>query len=90
MMLAFYNLHCLSYLIANSIYMKITSVMMKNLDVIQESYMQRVYQCLSVGMAVSVFFYTALFVAMTVIFHRLIKGEAVMVWHYVFLRERSP
>jgi len=29
-MLAFYNLHCLSFLIANSIYMKITGVMMKS------------------------------------------------------------
>ena len=83
--LAFYNLHCLSFLIANSIYMKITSVMMKSLDAMQESYMQRVYQCLSVGMAVSVFFYTALYVAMAVIFHRLIKGEAVMAWQDVIL-----
>lgn len=84
-MLAFYNLHCLSFLIANSIYMKITGVMMKSLDAMQESYMQRVYQCLSVGMAVSVFFYTALYVAMAVIFHRLIKGEAVMAWQDVIL-----
>lgn len=43
-MLAFYNLHCLSFLIANSIYMKIMSVMMKSLDAVQESYLQRVYQ----------------------------------------------
>ena len=41
-MLAFYNLHCLSFLIANSIYMKITGVMMKSLDAMQESYMQQV------------------------------------------------
>ena len=84
-MLAFYNLHCLSFLIANSIYMKIISVMMKNLDAMQESYLQRVYQCQSIGMAVFVFFYTVLFVAMTVIFHRLIKGEAVMALQDVIL-----
>ncbi|MEH2950412.1 GHKL domain-containing protein [Sporofaciens sp. JLR.KK001] len=84
-MLAFYNLHCLSFLIANSIYMKITGVMMKSLDAMQESYMQQVYQCLSVGMAVSVFFYTALYVAMAVIFHSLIKGEAVMAWQDIIL-----
>ena len=84
-MLAFYNLHCLSFLIANSIYMKIMSVMMKSLDAVQESYLQRVYQCQSIGMAVFVFFYTALFVAMTVIFHRLIKGEAVMALQDVIL-----
>lgn len=83
--LAFYNLHCLSFLIVNSIYMKIMSVMMKSLDATQESYLQRVYQCQSIGMAVFVFFYTALFVAMTVIFHRLIKGEAVMALQDVIL-----
>lgn len=84
-MLAFYNLHCLSFLISNSIYMRLTDVMMKSLDAMQESYMQQVYQCLSVGMAVSVFFYTALYVAMAVIFHRLIKGENAMVWQDIIL-----
>ena len=84
-MLVFYNIHCLGFLIANSIYMKIMSVMMKSLDAMQESYLQRVYQCQSIGMAVFVFFYTALFVAMTVIFHRLIKGEAVMALQDIIL-----
>ncbi len=84
-MLAFYNLHCLSFLIANSIYMKITGVMMKSLDAMQESYMQQVYQCLSVGMAVSVLFYMVLYVAMAVIFHSLIKWEAVMAWQDIIL-----
>ena len=84
-MLAFYNLHCLSFLIANSIYMKIMSVMMKSLDAMQESYLQRVYQCQSIGMAVFVFFYMVLYVAMAVIFHRLIKGEAVMALQDVIL-----
>ncbi len=84
-MLAFYNLHCLSFLIANSIYMKITGVMMKSLDAMQESYMQQVYQCLSVGMAVSALFYMVLYVAMAVIFHSLIKGEAVMAWQDIIL-----
>ena len=62
-MLAFYNLHNLSFLIANSIYMKITSVMMKSLDALQESYQQQVYHCTTVGLTASVLFYTALFVA---------------------------
>ena len=84
-MLSFYNLHCLSFLIANSIYMKIMSVMMKSLDAVQESYLQRVYQCQSIGMAVFVFFYMVLYVAMAVIFHRLIKGEAVMALQDVIL-----
>ena len=84
-MLAFYNLHSLSFLIANSIYMEVTTMMMKELDVLQEGYMQQVYRCMSVGLTVTVFFYTALFVAMTAVLHRLIKGEAVMEWQDVIL-----
>ncbi len=83
--LAFYNFHSLSFLIANSIYMEITSTMMKELDVLQEDYMQQMYQCMSVGLAVSIFFYTAFFVVMTVILYRLIKGEAEMEWQDVIL-----
>lgn len=84
-MLAFYNLHCLSSLIASSIYMKVTDMMMEELDALQESYIQQVYHCMSVGLTASVFFYTALFVAMTAILHRLIKGEAIMEWQDVIL-----
>ena len=84
-MLAFYNLHSLSFLIANSIYMEVTNMMMKELDVLQEGYMQQVYRCMSVGLTVTVFFYTALFVAMTAVLHRLIKGEATMEWQDVIL-----
>ena len=84
-MLAFYNLHSLSFLIANSIYMEVTNVMMKELDALQENYMQRVYHCMAVGQTAFAFFYTALFVTMTVIFHRLIKGDAVMAWQDIIL-----
>ena len=84
-MLAFYNLHSLSFLIANSIYMEVTNMMMRELDVLQESYMERYTCCMSVGLIAMVFFYTALFVSMTAILHRLIKGEAVMEWQDVIL-----
>lgn len=83
--LAFYNLHCLSFLIANSIYMKITSVMMKNLDAMQESFRQQVYYCITVGMSFSVAFYTALFAAMTIILCRVAKGADIMAWQDVLL-----
>lgn len=84
-MLAFYNLHSLSFLIANSIYMEVTNAMMKELGALQENYMQQVYHCMAVGQTAFDFFYTALFVTMTVIFHRPIKGEAVMAWQDVIL-----
>ena len=83
--LAFYNFHSLSFLIANSIYMEVTSMMMKELDVLQENYMQQMYHGMSVGLTASIFLYTALFAAMTVVLHRLIKGEAEMEWQDVIL-----
>lgn len=84
-MLAFFNLHCLSFLTANSIYMKITSVMMKNLDAMQEGYQQQVYYCITVGMLFSVVFYTALFAGMTVILCRIVKGTDIMAWQDALL-----
>lgn len=83
--LAFYNLHCLSFLIANSIYMKITSVLMENLDATQEGYQQQVYHCITVGMLFSVIFYTGLFTVMTVVLYRLIKRADIMAWQDVLL-----
>ena len=83
--MAFYNFHSLSFLIANSIYMEITSTMMKELDVLQEDYMQQMYHGMSVGLTAAIFFYTVLFVAMTIILYRLIRGEAEMEWQDVIL-----
>ena len=48
--LAFYNFHCLGYLMANSIYHKIINAMLKSLDVMQDSYLQEMYRCMVVGM----------------------------------------
>ncbi len=42
-MLAFYNFHCLSFLIANSIYIKMTNVWMKSINGLQAGYEQQVY-----------------------------------------------
>ncbi len=84
-MLAFYNLHCLSFLIANSIYMKATNIMMRDLNAMSGNYQQQVYHCISAGMALSVFLYTALFVAMAVILRKFIKGTDIMAWQDVLL-----
>ena len=84
-MLAFYNLHCLSFLIANSIYMKIMSVMMKSIDFLQYSYQQEVNRCMAVGMFCLVIFYFVLFVAMTLILYRFMKDVIVMAWQDVIL-----
>lgn len=84
-MLAFYNLHCLSFLIANSIYMKAANMMMKDLDALSGNYQQQMYHSVSIGMALSVFLYTALFVAMVVILRKLIKGAGIMTWQDVLL-----
>ena len=84
-MLAFYNLHCLSFLIANSIYMKIMSVMMKRIDFLQNSYQQEVDCCMAVGMFCLIFAYSVLFVAMALILYRFMKDVAIMAWQDVIL-----
>ena len=84
-MLTFYNLHCLSFLIANSIYMKIMSVMMKRIDFLQNSYQQEVDCCMVVGMFCLIFAYSVLFVAMALILYRFMKDVAIMAWQDVIL-----
>ena len=83
--LAFYNLHCLSFLIANSIYMKITGVMMKSIDFSLNSYQQEMYCYMVVGMSCLVFAYSVLFVAMALILYRLMKDVTIMAWQDVIL-----
>ena len=84
-MLAFYNLHCLGYLMASSIYEKAMSIMMKSIDFLEESYLQKVNQCMAVGVSCLVFAYSVLFVAMTLILYRLMKDVTIMAWQDVIL-----
>ncbi len=84
-MLAFYNFHCLSFLIANSIYMKMTNVWMERIDGFQDGYEQQVYHIMAVGIFVTVFFYTVLFAVMAVIFCRLVKGMGIIAWQDVIM-----
>ncbi len=84
-MLAFYNLHCLSFLIANSIYMKIIGVMMKSVDFSQNSYPQEVHRCMAGGMFLLVSFYFVSFAVMTLVLYRLMKDVTVMAWQDVLL-----
>ncbi len=84
-MLAFYNLHCLGYLMASSIYRKIVDEMLKSLDMMQDSYLQEMYRCMAIGMFCLVFSYSALLVAMTIILCRSIKGADIMAWQDVLL-----
>ncbi len=83
--LAFYNLHCLGYLMASSIYEKVMSIIMKSIDFRQDSYLQEMNRCIIVGMFCLVFSYSVLFVAMTLILYRIMKNVTIMVWHDVIL-----
>ncbi len=83
--LAFYNLHCLGYLMASSIYEKVMSAMMKSIDFLRDSYLQEVNQCMTVGMFCLTFSYSVLFVAMTLILYRLMKDVTIMAWQDVIL-----
>ncbi|RKJ18269.1 GHKL domain-containing protein [bacterium D16-50] len=83
--LAFYNLHCLSYLMASSIYEKLINVMMKSLDIMQDSYLPEMNRCMVVGMLCLIFAYSVLFVAMVLILYRLMKDVTIMEWQDVIL-----
>ena len=84
-MLAFYNLHCLGYLMASSIYEKVMSVMMKSIDFLQDSYLQEVNQCMAVGVFCLTFSYSVLLATMTLILYRLMKDVTIMAWQGVIL-----
>ena len=84
-MLAFYNLHCLGYLMASSIYRKIVDEMLKSLDMMQDSYLQEMYRCMAVGMFCLVFSYSILLVTMMLILYRLMKDVTMMAWQDVIL-----
>ena len=84
-MLAYYNFHCLGYLMASSIYEKVMNVMMKSIDFLQDSYLQEVNCCMAVGMFCLTFSYSVLFVAMTLILYRLMKDVTIMAWQDVIL-----
>ena len=84
-MLAFYNLHCLDYLMASSIYRKIVDEMLKSLDMMQDSYLQEMYRCMAVGMFCLVFSYSILLVTMMLILYRLMKDVTIMAWQDVIL-----
>ena len=83
--LAFYNLHCLGYLIASSIYEKVMSIIMKSIDFRQDSYLQEMNRCIIVGIFYLVFSYSVLFVTMMLILYRIMKNVTIMVWHDVIL-----
>ena len=83
--LAFYNLHNLSYLMAGSIYEKAMSVMLNGLNIMQSNYQQKINQCMAVGMFWLVFSYSVLFMAMAVILHKIVKGAVLMTWQDVIL-----
>ncbi len=83
--LAFYNLHCLSYLMASSIYEKIINAMMKSLDIMQDNYLPEMNRCMVVGISCLVFAYSVLFVAMVLILYRLMKDVTIMTWQDVIL-----
>ncbi len=78
--LAFYNFHSLSYLIANSIYAKTMGIWLEELDV-----QQQIYHCMTVGLFLLVFFYTLIFILMAAIFCRFMNRAAAMAWQDVIL-----
>ncbi len=84
-LLAFYNFHCLSYLIANSVYAETIERMMRGIPVLQHDYEQQMYYSIAVGMFFMVLSYSVLFVFMGIACCLLIKKTAIMAWQDVML-----
>lgn len=80
-----YNFHNLSYMIANSIYVKSVDFLLDNLGTLQENYQQQVYRCLSAGTLLFHFLYALIFAVMVMVFYRITKGCAIMDWRDVIL-----
>ncbi|MEY8518842.1 GHKL domain-containing protein [Lachnospiraceae bacterium 29-84] len=83
--LAFYNLHCLGYLTASSIYQQIVNVMLESLDIMQDGYQQEIYRCMAAGMFCFVFSYSVLLAAMTFVLRRIVREADLTAWQDALL-----
>lgn len=83
--LAVYNLHCLSYLVANSIYVEWVKRLVLGIDFLQKDSERQMYDRAALGMLLLVVCYSVLFVVMVLIVRRLLKEIGRMTWQDVAL-----
>lgn len=76
----FYNLHCLSFLIASSVYQSISDALIRGLNLDQADYMEMLYRRLMFGQVVLLLIYTICFVLSVSILCRVMKRNMQMRW----------
>lgn len=81
MALLFYNFHCMSFLMSNSIYQYLTDDMLGRLDAQSADYMLLMYKSQAVGQSLNVIFYTLAFLLMVGIVGRIVKKPFAMNWY---------
>ena len=79
-LLLFYNFHCMSFLISNSIYQCVTDDMLGRLDVRDADYMLHMYKTQTICQSMNVLFYTLAFLLMIGIVGRIVKRPFSMNW----------
>lgn len=82
-LLLFYNFHCMSFLISNSIYQYLADDMLGGLDVRNADYMLHVYKSQTIGQGLNVLFYTLAFLLMVGLVGKIVKKPFAMNWHDV-------
>lgn len=82
-LLLFYNLHCLSFLVASSVYQSISDWLIRGLNLNQADYVERLYQRLIVGQIVLLLVYSICFVVAVIMMCRIMKKQTDMRWQVV-------
>ncbi len=80
-LLLFYNFHCMSFLISNSIYQYLMDDMLSRLDVQSADYMLLMYKSLAIGQSLNGIFYTLAILFMVGIIGRIVKKPFAMNWY---------
>ncbi len=79
----FYNLHCLSFLIASGIYQSITDGLIRGLNLDQTDYMDQLYRRLIFGQGILLLVYTICFILAVIVLCRVMKRNLQMRWQDV-------
>lgn len=82
-LLLFYNLHCLSYLVASSVYQSISDWLIRGLNLNQADYMEQLYQRLVFGQIVLLLVYSICFILSVAMMCRIMKNPMDMRWQVV-------
>lgn len=82
-LLLFYNFHCMSFLISNSIYQCLTDDLLGRLDVWDADYMLLMYKNQAICQSINILFYTLAFLLMIGIVGRIVKKPFAMNWYEV-------